>query len=467
MSDTNISEIGNGQDRPAIGWMAVVTLLLSFQALAQEPEAEQAQAQPVTPLVLLAVDAPVAVLPGIDPAMLAPEVVLDPEDDPEFIQRLDSIREYDQVVADIELTGGVWDRKLIEELTALGSLQQQQGYHPEAIETLGRAIHINRITTGLHTLDQIPSVEHLIESYMAVGDLEQADLYNNYLFYVQQKAYGPNDPRIIPVLDSLAKWNIYAFNIGYGEALGMRLSTAMILFSAAARMVGMHYGNNDERYINYMKDIANSAYLVARNPDLMAEVNRPENRNVQQMLRDKLNERRTTELPRGFSAGERALSTVVNFYRAQENSVNEVAEALVELGDWYLLFERRRAATELYTEAWQLLSATEDGDSQLQQLFAQVVPVPTFANQAANFADATTLVEDLAKRSSAYVDFVFDVTVYGVVRNIEMLSEASAENSNLLRQIRRQLRNTKYRPVIKEGRPVRSSGNHFRYRYWY
>lgn len=444
---------------PLLAWLALITLLASFQLLAQEPAAEQTQRDPS--LILLAVDAPVAVLAGIDPVLAAPEVVLDLEDDPESRQRLESIREYEAVVADIEITGGVWDRGLIEELTALGSLQQQQGDHPEAIETFGRTIYINRINTGLHSLEQIPSVEHLIESYMAVGNLEQADLYNNYLFYVQQKAYGANDPRIIPVLDRLAKWNIYAFNLGYGEALGMRLSTAMILFNAAARMVGMHYGNNDERYVEYMRGIANSAYLVALNPELMAELNRPKNRNLQQMLRNKLNEIQTAELPKGFTAGARALSTVVNFYRAQEKSVGEVARALVDLGDWYLLFERRRAATEFYTEAWQLLSAIEDGDSQIQQLFDQVVPVPTFVNQTANFADVTDT------RSSGFADFVFDVTVFGGVRNIQMLSEESPQNASLLSQIRRRLRNTTYRPIIKQGRPVHSSGNHFRYRYWY
>ena len=457
--------IGIRQARLTASLLALVALLAGFQLLAQETETEQPP--PSGPLVLLYVDAPVALLSGIDPVFPAPVVVQAPEDDPQFRSRMDDIREYNLAVSDIEQSGGAWDRNLIEELVGLGNLQQQQGSHPEAIESFDRAIHVTRISAGLHTLEQIPAVERLIESYMALGDWEQADLYNYYLYYVQQKAYGSNDPRIIPVLDSLAKWNIEAFNIGYGESLGMRLSTAMILFNAAARMVGTHYGKSDERYVAYMKDIANSAYLVARHPELMVELRRPENRNSQQLLREQL-DIRSPELPAGFSSGERALLSIINFYVEQEDAATELAEALTNLGDWYLLFGRRRPATERYTQAWQFLSTIEDGDSQLQQLFAQVVPLPTFANQAVNYGDADSVKDrDSGSRSSAYADFAFDVTEYGTVRNIRMLNEPTSQTSTLLGRIRRHLRNTYFRPVIKEGKPVRANGNRFRYRYWY
>jgi len=473
MNSTTNNTIASRRAAPRRALLALVSLMASFQLLAQQaetepaPPAETEQAQASGPLVLLYLDAPVAVFPGVDPDMPAPVVVVDPEDDPGFGQRLDSIREYELTLEEIELFGGVWDRQLIEELTALGSLQQQQGYHPDAIETYDRAIHVNRINSGLHTLEQIPAVERLIESYMAVGDWEQADLYNNYLFYVQQKAYGPNDPRIIPMLDSLAKWNIQAFNIGYGDSLGMRLSTAMILFSAAARMVGTHYGPSDGRYVSYMEELASSAYLVAKNPQLMVEVGRPENRSMQQLLRDKLNESGSAQ-PAGYGSGERALLTIVRHYSQRENSVPELATALTNLGDWYLLFERRRRAITRYTQAWEILSISENGENQLQQLFGQVVPLPTYANQAVNFGGIDLAVKrDSGEHAFATVDFVFDVTENGTVRSIRMLTEQTNKNSSLLGRVRRQLRNSMFRPVIEEGRPVRTKGNHFRYRYWY
>ena len=262
----------------------LIVALWGGHVLAQEAPEPDASLTPRSPL--LYVDTPVLVEDGIDPALPAARSA-DPATDPAFEQRIDSIVQYNSTVTEIELEGGAWDDGLVEELSALGRLQQQQGDHLAAIETLDRAIHVNRINSGLYTLEQVSVVQQLIQSHMALGDWEQADIYNNYLFHVQQKAFGADDPRLIPVLDRLATWHIQAFNIGYGSLRGVRLRQAQIMFNAAARMVGMHFGKNDARFVDYQRSIAHSAYLIARNPDLMLEIDRPEYRNMQQMLAQK------------------------------------------------------------------------------------------------------------------------------------------------------------------------------------
>ena len=280
-------------------------------------------------------------------------------------------------MADIELDGGAWDRDLVEELASLGRLQQQQGNHGGAIQTLDRAIHVNRINSGLYTLEQIPVVEQLISSHMALGDWEEADTYNNYLFHVQQKAYGLNDPRLIPVLDRLATWNIQAFKIGYGNLLGIKLRQSQIMFNAAARMVSLHFGKADKRFINYQRNIATSAYLVAKNPDLMAEIGNPEYRSMQQMLAEKLNGQRQVQPP-GFQTGERALIEIAMFYQEQGHDSYGLAEAITHLADWYLMFGQRQGALKNYKLAWDMLQELEDSEELTQQLFGKVTPLPAF-----------------------------------------------------------------------------------------
>jgi len=449
--------------------LALLTVIVHGQLFAQEPvDQEPVDQEPisVTRPEVKYIDAPVAIKTEVDPILPPPTVVLIPEDDPEFIRRIDTIREYGLAVEQIETVGGVWDQELVEELATLGDLQQQQGSHPEAIATFNRAIHINRINSGLYTLEQIPVVEKMIESHLALGEWEQADLYYNYLFFVQQKAFGANDPRIIPILERLANWNIQAFNIGYGESLGVRLSSAQILFSAAARMVGVHFGKGDERFVSYLHNLASSAYLVATNPGLMEELNKPQIRMNQDILRRQLNER--SAIPRGFQVGESALLDIAQYYDSESDSVYESAEALANLGDWYLLFSRRRAAEEKYQQAWNMLSGREDGEELIQQLFGQVVPLPAFiSNSADNLVAAAVSVKDSMPLEYDYVDISFDVTVRGTTRNIQILSEKTEANSAHLLQLSREVRRTYFRPLIVDGAPVRSSNNQFRYRYWY
>ncbi len=445
----------------APGLIAVLAGSLVHAQEATEPEENVRSRSP-----LLYIDRPLLVEEGLDPMMPSREPLVDPEADPAFGQRSASIRQYNGAVTDIELDGGAWDGGLVEELASLGRLQQQQGNHLGAIETLDRAIHVNRINSGLYTLEQIPVVEQLIQSYMALGDWEQADIYNNYLYHVQQKAYGVDDPRLIPVLDRLATWNIQAFKIGYGDLLGVRLRQSQIMFNAAARMVHMHFGKTDERFVNYQRNIANSAYLVARNPDLMMEVDRPEHRSMQQVLAHKLNEQRRVQ-PAGFRTGERALIEIAMFYQEQGENSYALAEAITHLADWYLMFGRRRSTLENYKIAWDMLQELENSEELTERLFGNVAPLPSFGSTI-EAPDALYRNEDGSEALNFdYADLTFDIMANGLVRNVESISEETEENQAQLGKLRMRVRSMRFRPLVIDGEPQRSNENHFRYRYWY
>lgn len=414
------------------------------------------------------IDTPVELESDFEQAIDWPLAVPEPpsEDDPQFSIRMDSIRQYSESVRAIEADGGVWDVSLIEQLNTLGELQQRQGDHISAIETFDRAVHISRINNGLHTMEQIPAVEKKIESYLAMGNWEQADLYYNYMFYIQQKTYGNSDPRLIPMLGRLANWNLRAFNIGFGESLGLRLNSAQLLFDAAAQLVDLHFGRSDKRYLDFQQSIANSAYLVSRHPDLMSDANRAEFRLDQDALRQKLmNTDRV--LSRGFQAGETALLNIVNQKSLEPENLMGLAEACANLADWYLMFERKKAAADMYGQAWEVMSRLENSEELLSDYFGHVIPLPTFLDEPTSLVFSSGEVRDTSKLKVGFVDLVFDVTANGVVRELEIVSEETEETEMILGRLRREVRRSLFRPVIKDGEAVRTSGNQFRYRYWY
>lgn len=415
---------------------------------------------------ILFIDVPVPLEPGLDPVMPPPMVPTLPEEDAAFQRRAQVMQDYDAAIARIELEGGAWDQSLVEQLFALGRLQQQQGEHPAAIETLSRAMHVNRINDGLHTLDQVPVVTQMIDSYMALGDWENVDLYQNYLYFVQLKAYGRDDPRLIPVLHDLGQWNIEAFNIGFGEPLGVRLSRAQLLFSTAVSMVGIHFGRNDERYVSYLRNVANSAYLVALHPDYMREIGRPEHRSQQDLMWRQLNAPGRRE-PRGFQAGLDALQEIVNYYRDTGGSRYALAEALANLGDWHLMFDRYRSAEEHYAEAWAVLAESDNGEELLEQLFGQVVPIPTFARLPTNLLVGSSASQERVALHQDYADVRLDLTADGAPRNAEVISPETEANSRQLSRLLREIRLSVFRPHIADGEMVVSEGHLFRYRYWY
>ena len=297
------------------------------------------------------------------------------------LARQRSIDAYTAAIAELEVGGGAYNVALAEELNALGLLLQQQEEHDEAVRLFDRSVHISRINSGLHSVGQVQAIENKLASLLAAQRWAEADATFDYLFYVQKRAYGDNDPRLLPTLDSIAQWNLRAFSMGHGEPLALRLSNAMQYYSAAARVLQINFGTKDERLVSYMRGIANSSYLMARNPDLQAALNDPQTRNTQTLLRDRLAQPRATGI-QGFTSGAQALIQILQHEIERRDDALAIAEAFANLADWYLLFGRGDEAEEQYMNAWRLLANQDNGDALLEAAFGRIVRMPTFATDA-------------------------------------------------------------------------------------
>ncbi len=446
---------------PLCCWLTAVAAMAQE---AGEAAGEQETAARHTPLYL---EPAAPFSPDSDFEPSPPEIPRLPELDPEFELRMQDIQQFSEAVADAEILDGAWDIGVVEQLSSLGSLQQQQGDYLGAIETHERAIHVQRINSGLHTIDQTPLVERMIDSYAAMGDWGQVDVYQNYLFYIQQKFYGNNDPRLIPALGDLADWHSRAFALRQGESLAMRLSSAQMLFKAAARMVEVHFGPEDDRYIEYLRGVARTAHVVALNQDLLRDLARAQFRAPQETLRDMLYWQYPI-VPSGFRAGEDALLAIREYYLGREGEAGRLAEATAQVADWYLLFNRRGPARDMYLQAWEAAAGEEDADALRRRLFGQVREIPVFASDNNEWMiENIAYLEDVEELDYGYVELRFDVTQWGEVRNLETIGEQPPGTESQHGWVRRKVRDSMFRPMLVDGETARSDGNLFRYRYWY
>jgi hypothetical protein len=170
---------------------------------------------------------------------------------------------------------------------------------------------------------------------------------------------------------------------------------------------------------------------------------------------------------RGFETGKDALLEILQYEREKDDSAEALAQAIIDLADWYLLYQQRRGASELYAEAWSLLSEAENSEELLAKFFGQVTPLPTFLAAPTSLVFNSSTARDTTELQVGYADLVFDVTENGVVRNLEVLGDENEENYAIIGRLRREVRDAIFRPVVIDGETVRTSGNQFRYRYWY
>ena len=171
-------------------------------------------------------------------------------------------------------------------------------------------------------------------------------------------------------------------------------------------------------------------------------------------------------MPQGYGLGEAALRGIVEYYEQSSPDVYSIAEVITHLADWYLLFGQRRSADFYYLRAWEMLAAEENSEELIQKLFGQVTLIPTYEEEPRNL-NINVHSSSMETFNFDYADVELDVTALGQARSVEVLSEETPENMLMLSRLRREVRGSRFRPMLEGGVPVRSGRHQFRYRYWY
>ena len=119
-----------------------------------------------------------------------------------------NIEQYEEQLDAIEGDAGPFATDLYETLLDLGNQYQQLGDHESAIETFDRAEYVSRINHGLFHPEQVASIEGLIESYIAIGDVGSANAKQRYLIYLSEQYFGENNLNALPSIIELADQNM-------------------------------------------------------------------------------------------------------------------------------------------------------------------------------------------------------------------------------------------------------------------
>ena len=153
--------------------------------------------------------------------------------------------DYEHHIEQLETEAGAYNYDMIPELIGLGLLQHENSEYHLAVEAIQRALLIMRINEGLHSINQIPLLELIIESNSASAEWKKvADAYENMRWlYVQN--YAPDDPRLLPVLKHIRQWHLEAYNKETGRSLGAHFKEAESLFDQALGIV--RNCTNDDR----------------------------------------------------------------------------------------------------------------------------------------------------------------------------------------------------------------------------
>jgi tetratricopeptide (TPR) repeat protein len=346
-------------------------------------------------------------------------------------------------MARIEADSHRFDPRLVRPLTLLGDAKAGQGMHGEALRHYRRALHLNRVNAGLNSPEQVEIVYREAEALKALGHYQDANDREEYAFHVLNRAHEPLDEELLPGLYHLAGWYERTSNVFAARAL----------YERAVEIIDHHDKLDTVEAIPALRGIATSYRLERFPPFYMADLE-------QQGSSVVASEMRRPVTVNNFPAGEAALQRVIRILREEQPTESLArAKAVLDLADWYTLFDKSNRAEPLYAHAWQLLGEIENLD--VASYFAE----PELLYFPAPGNPSPPPVEKRGERTTGYVEVAFDVTDDGYVRDLDTV--ASEPDGLMDFRVRKSLRLARYRPMLIDGVPVFKASYTYRHEFPY
>ncbi|GEM_PF-894713 len=386
-----------------------------------------------------------------------------------------SIAQFQESILQFELEGGVYDYRLSELYLAMGTNYQQLGEAQLAVDAFSQALQLSRINNGLFTEDQLPVVKALVESYLNLGDISSANLNQEYLLYVTQKIYGAANPIILDELLEYADWNLHAASLSLGyipnlqsmyfrtesfneanfiqhEQVENLLSVAAFAYSQAIMMQHDLEAKFDEisssENVAVLKDSLNleeEDFNIAETEQKLAYTYFLQYQfDWNNVAVNSFGEAPSTYFLNSDVKGREALERRYAYLQNTNGPALDVVQALLDIADWYLLFERWTSAERLYAQAFDLMEANDIEKIDGLRYPDLPVYIPSFLSPLYS-RESNRLPPEEVLEYQGYIDVSFTLSRFARPTAIRLISSSEGTTIATERALLRNLRSAAYR----------------------
>lgn len=341
---------------------------------------------------------------------------------------------YSAAIDIIERTEDRLNANLVNPLKGLGAAQLAAGRPDEAIESFDRAVHVSHVNEGPHNLMQVEVLQSLSETYLAVGEPGMAETIQDHVFQLQARDVDFGSVDILPVLENQALWQ-NRLQLYEKERYTWR---------KVIDVIEDHYGKEDLRLIPPLTKLGRSHLFVGASDMSFHQ-------------------------PTSISTGEIYLKRALRIAEGNPDSTWRTREeAMLALGDFYIMSGKPNRARGIYEDAWQLLSVDEERLENRRDHLESLIVLQKI-NPPKYVGIDGEVRSQLPGENYEVGTIVYDYTVNtrGFTADIE-LSEATPSGFDAMEQaVLRDLRAMIHRPRLDNGTPVTTEGLTYTHKFFY
>jgi tetratricopeptide (TPR) repeat protein len=335
-----------------------------------------------------------------------------------------AVDSFEQSIRRIEAVEGIVSPKLVSPLMGLAASLNTLGAFDRGLITYQRALRLNHVDNGLYNEQQLPIRDRLTETYMALGEQDDAEFQQEIQVVILQQEYGNNPDKVIPAMYKLAGW-YQRTNQPQKQAYQ---------YQTAVRMIREQADKDSPNQIEALRELSKIYFRMNMPAESMRTLKRAYRLNAE----------------------------------ASEPDPVLAADIEIQIGDFYSLFGNRNNARQYYKNAWNRLDALGGKEELLDNYFGRPVMLegPAFPDvYPMNSSTAEMLVQQPERFREGYVMAEFNVEANGRVRDIRIIESAPA--ALIDKRVRIVLARQRYRPRFVAGEPIASNGERFRHPFNY
>jgi hypothetical protein len=436
---------------------------------------------------------------------------------------LSSLSSYQESIELTQLQQGPYSFELAEELQALGELYQGLSQHSEAIAQFEAAQAILRINNGLFSLDQENLLNNMMQSYIALGNSQQAARLQEYRYFLYQKNYSREDPQFIEASLDMVDWYLQNYQRDPEDLSAFTsdssrsppsLNNNIALFDRSLRRFYFIPRANVNGFDIAIACINDSFSYMNSNPTMDMEISPnfvraheilefigPENNSrLNPQMRQRLLmaqvdlayqaksqlEFLTRQVSRNpfspfncstglfqslrgqeYGRGRAALEANIALLKADPiNTPEVIASAELQLADFHLAFGYDERAHPLYLQVYQQLQTNEVDESSIDRILNQANPlfIPDFSEQPYSAAAwGYSLSQDIPYEG--YIDVQVTRNPRGEITTITLQSSSKTPTDETVNKLVRLLSFSSSRPSLYRGIPLEDETLNLRYYY--
>jgi tetratricopeptide (TPR) repeat protein len=324
---------------------------------------------------------------------------------------------------------------LINPLQGLAASQAITGRPDLAKLSYERAVHVSHVNDGPHNTGQVDILESMAELHISQGSWEDATSIQEHIYAIQARKIDPKSLEILPALEQRANW----------QHRLQRYHRERITWRQIISIIENHHGKDSLELISPLTNLGKSYLFVSPAEfDYQPEVS--------------------------ASSGESYLRRARIIAEEHPDSTWEIVEdALLSLGDYYILAGRPNRAETVYEDTWAFLSEGDDpalvqarrDHLEKTKVLQRAFP-PKYYNSERNERD-----QKPDSFETGLMSFTFTVSPTGRVTNLQLIESQPRELAEFSTTIGRSLRRMIYRPRMEDARLVESPDTFYTHEFYY